>query len=77
MMETHEWHKHPSFKNLFESEIGTLQRGLMGDFKLFQLVVPEKSDGRVIALGELTFGENQIQKIKIIFPSNTLLLHPL
>jgi len=68
-METHEWHKNPSFKNLFESEISTLQRGLKGDFKLYQLIVPDQVDGRVIALGELTFGENQKQKIKIVFPS--------
>ncbi|MDD4993461.1 MAG: ThiF family adenylyltransferase [Paludibacter sp.] len=68
-METHEWHKHPSFKNLFESEIGTLQRGLMGDFKLFQLIIPDQASGRVVALGELTFGEKQKQKVQIVFPT--------
>lgn len=68
-MEIHEWHKHPSFKNLFESEKGTLQRGLNGDFKLFQLNVPDEIGGRVIALGELAFGDNKKQKIQIVFPS--------
>lgn len=67
-MEAHVWHKHPSFKNLFESEIGTLQRGLQGDFKLFQLIVPDQPVKKVTALGELTFGRNQKQKIQIIFP---------
>lgn len=68
-MEAHLWHKHPSFKNLFESEIGILQRGLQGDFKLFQLIVPDQSCGRVVAFGELTFGEKQKQKIQIVFPT--------
>lgn len=68
-MEAHVWHKHPSFKNLFESEIGTLQRGLQGDFKLFQLNVPGQVESRVTALGELTFGKKQKQKIQITFPS--------
>lgn len=68
-METHEWHKHPSFKNLYESEIATLRRGLRGDFELFQLIVPEQSGGRVVALGELAFGSNQKQKIQVVFPT--------
>lgn len=68
-MEAHEWHKHPSFKNLFESEISVMQRGLSGDFKLFQLIVPEQTGGRIIAFGELTFGSNQKQKIQIVFPT--------
>lgn len=68
-MEAHVWHKHPSFKNLFESEIGTLQRGLQGDFKLFQLIVPDQLAGRITALGELTYSKNQKQKIQIVFPT--------
>ncbi len=68
-MERHQWHKHPSFKNLFDSEINILQRGLKGDFELFKLLEPEQSDGRVVALGELTFNSNQKQKIQIIFPT--------
>lgn len=68
-MEALEWHKHPSFKNLFESEISILQRGLSGDFELFQMTIPEQSSGRVIAWGELSFGLNQKQKIQIVFPT--------
>lgn len=68
-MEKHEWHKHPSFKNLFDSEISILQRGLKGDFELFQLLEPEQTGGRVVALGELTFNSIQRQKIQIVFPT--------
>ena len=67
-METHEWHKHPSFKNLFESETSILKRGLKGDFKLYKLIVPEVKGARVEAYGELKFGKNFTQKVKIIFP---------
>src|SRR5665811_237484 len=68
-METHEWHTHPSFKNLYESEINILKRGLKGDFKLFKLIVPEESDARVEAYGELKFGTGNMQKVRIIFPT--------
>ena len=68
-METHEWHKHPSFKNLFESEKNILERGLKGDFKLYKLIVPEVKGARVEAYGELKFGTNLKQKVKIIFPT--------
>jgi len=66
-METYLWHEQPSFKNLYETEVGILKRGLNGDFKLFS--EPFIEDGRVTALGELTQGENQKQKIKIVFPT--------
>ncbi|HYQ56886.1 MAG TPA: ThiF family adenylyltransferase [Draconibacterium sp.] len=68
-METHEWHKHPSFKNLFESEISILKRGLKGDFKLYKLEVPKDIGARVEAFGELKFGTNHKQKVRIIFPT--------
>lgn len=68
-METFEWHKNPLFQNLFESEMGILQRGLMGDFNLVKLSIPSHSNERVIAYGELTYGENQKQQIQIKFPS--------
>ena len=70
-METHEWHKHPSFKNLFESEKSILERGLKGDFQLYNLNVPEHKDKgvRVEAYGELKFGSNRRQKVRIIFPT--------
>lgn len=68
-MEIHEWHKHPSFKNLFETEISILSRGLNGDFKLLKLEIPDQTCGQIIAIGELSFGEGNKQGIKIIFPA--------
>lgn len=66
-METYLWHEDTSHKNLYETEIDILKRGLNGDFKLFS--DPLIENGRIVALGELSFGENQKQAIKIIFPT--------
>ncbi|MDX8339767.1 ThiF family adenylyltransferase [Draconibacterium sp. IB214405] len=67
-METHEWHKHPSFKNLFESEIDILKRGLKGDFELIEYHIPTHPNEKVTAIGELKFGTNQKQIVQILFP---------
>lgn len=67
-MKTFEWHNNPSFKNFFESEISILKRGLKGDFNLHKLIVPKNIGERVEAFGELNYGKNKKQKIKIIFP---------
>lgn len=66
-METYLWHEDTSHKNLYETEIDILKRGLNGDFKLFS--DPLIENGRIVALGELFFGGNQKQTIKIIFPT--------
>lgn len=63
------WHEDPSYKNLYESEIDILKRGLTGEFNLIKLYDPTLVNGRIIALGELSFGENQKQGINIIFPT--------
>lgn len=68
-METYLWHEQQSFKNLYESEIDILQRGLNGDFKLLKLFDPTQTEGRIVVIGELSFGVNQKQGIQIIFPT--------
>ncbi|EIJ38680.1 dinucleotide-utilizing enzyme possibly involved in molybdopterin or thiamin biosynthesis [Galbibacter orientalis DSM 19592] len=68
-METFLWHEKEALKNLYESEIDILKRGLKGDFKLFKLFDPATTDGRIVAVGELSFGNNQKQDLQIIFPT--------
>jgi len=68
-MDTYFWHNDPSHKNLYESEIDILTRGLGGDFKLLKLYDPLQENGRVAAIGELMYAENRKQVIKILFPT--------
>lgn len=68
-MDTYQWHIHPSYKNLYESEIDILTRGLKGDFKLLKLYDPLHTNGRVVLLGELSYNEGVKQGIQIIFPT--------
>lgn len=68
-MEAYLWHEQQSFKNLYESEIDILQRGLNGDFKLLKLFAPAQKEGRIVVIGELSFGSNKKQGIQILFPT--------
>lgn len=68
-MEAYLWHEQEAFKNLYECEIDVLKRGLKGDFKLLKLFDPATIDGRIVAVGELSFGNNQKQDLQIIFPT--------
>lgn len=68
-MEVYLWHKQKSFKNLYESEIDILQRGLKGDFKLLKVFETNQTEGRIVLIGELFFEKNQKQGIQIIFPT--------
>jgi len=63
------WHEHPSFKNLFNAEIGLLKRGLGGEFELIKLLDPSKNNGRVIVIGNLSFDKERKQSLKIEFPT--------
>lgn len=65
-MEQYYWQDQKNLKNLFESEIGVLQRGLGGDWQLFQLSSAE-TRGNITALGVLKFVGGE-QGISITFP---------
>ncbi len=69
MEQSYKWHEDPSRLNLYVAEIGALKRGLGGDFELLELFDPQQKDGRVIAVGELSFSESQKQAIQIIYPT--------
>lgn len=65
-MEHYYWQHQKNLKNLFESEIGVLSRGLGGDFQLLQLS-PQEIKGNITALGVLKLDGGE-QGIKIVFP---------
>ena len=65
-MEHYYWQHQKNLKNLFESEIGVLSRGLGGDFQLLQLS-PSEIKGNITALGVLKFDGGE-QGINIVFP---------
>lgn len=68
-MDTFQWYLNDSHKNLYENEIDILKRGLNGSFNLVKLYDPNQTNGNLTALGNLKYGNNQIQSIMIVFPS--------
>ncbi len=68
-MEIYRWHEQESHKHLYEAEIGVLKRGLSGDFSLVKLFEPSEKDGRITAVGSLTYYGNKTQDILITFPT--------
>jgi len=68
-MEAFKWHLQDSYKNLYESEISILKRGLNGLFNLVKMYDPNQTNEIVNILGEIAFGENQKQGVLIVFPT--------
>lgn len=68
-MNPYRWHEQPGLENLYESEVGTLKRGLGGDFELLQDPDPTKNSGIVSVIGKLKYATNQWQNVRIIFPT--------
>jgi molybdopterin/thiamine biosynthesis adenylyltransferase len=75
-MNTVRWQDNPAFKNLYESEISLLQRGLGGDFELVGNI-GVGPNGRVFCMGWLKISETQRMPIKIIFPTKYPYMQPL
>lgn len=67
-MEVYQWYNDPSCKNFYETEIAVLKNGYKGNFRLMKLYKPEEANGRITAIGKLTFGANKEQGIQIVFP---------
>lgn len=63
------WQNDPENKTLLEAEMGLLERGLGGDFKLLNIEDSKANNGKLVALGFLHFGTDGNQAIRIVFPS--------
>ncbi len=66
-MEAYRWHEQESLRNLYETELSILARGLGGIFELIK--PPEKNNGRVVVLGKLKYDDNKEQSLQVIFPT--------
>ncbi len=75
-MTPYKWHEDPKLANLYQAEVGTLTRGLGGEFELVKLFDPSETEGRIVAVGNLVYGDGQKQAIQIIFPTKYPYAHP-
>jgi molybdopterin/thiamine biosynthesis adenylyltransferase len=67
-METIRWQDDPAYKNLYDSEIGVLKRGLNGDFGLTGEMQTDP-EGRIFCIGWIKITNNKRVPLKIIFPT--------
>ena len=63
------WQEDPALKNLYEAEIGILNRGLDGEFELIRIFDDKKGQDKVIAIGNLWYSKTHKQTVQISFPT--------